>query len=147
MIHEVCLDANFFISCFTRERDHDLCLNLLSVLLERDYVFFEPALVGFEVASTLRKKVFLKEITKSEAEDALEIFSDFPLLLQWQTPVLSKSLTHANHLGTKNTYDMSYLAVAIDRNIACVTLDEDFMKKAKKVYKKMYSVCDYVARL
>lgn len=144
MIHEVCLDANVFVSCFSAERDHDLCLNLLSLLRERDFVFYEPALVGFEVTSVLRKKVFLGEMTKSEADKALNLFFEIPLLLQWQPHILSKALKQSHLAATKNAYDTSYLVVAMERNIPCVTLDDDFLKRSKKVFKKIHTVCNYL---
>lgn len=140
MTHEICLDANFFVACLTDEAEHDTALHLLTLLLEQDYAFFEPALIGFEVTSALRKKILLNQMTAAESQEALETFAKFPLLLQWQTPLLLKALHHANALGFKNAYDMSYLAVAMTKNIPCVTLDREFCKKAKKVYKKVNTV-------
>ena len=147
MIREVCLDANIFVSCFVREHDHDACLNLFSLLRERDFIFYEPALVGFEITSVLRKKVRLGEITKGEADQALDLFCDLPLLLQWQPSLLAKSLKQSHFAEAKNAYDSSYLAVAMERNIACVTMDEDFLKRSRKVFKKIFSVRDFIDNL
>lgn len=140
MKREICLDANIFVACFVAERDHDMCLNLLSILRERDFVFYEPALVGFEVTSVLRRKVWRGEITKAQSEQALHLFFDLPLLLQWQPQILTKALKQSHATAAKNAYDTSYLAVALERNIPCVTLDEDFFKRARKIFKKLRTV-------
>lgn len=144
---DVCLDANIFIASLIPEQDQDICQNLISTLQQRDTTFYAPALIVFEVSSALFKKHTLKEISRGEQEKALGLFFDFPLLLQWQSSLLLKTLTFSQRMGCKNTYDAAYLAVAQAKGIPCITLDQEFCKRGKKIYKNMFSVQEYLKKI
>lgn len=147
MKKEICLDANIFISYLCHEDGYAICQQLFERLEKNEYSFFEPALILFEVSSVLQKKVLLKELTIKQHEQVYDFFLQFPLLLQWQDFLLKKSMNFARQLKLKNTYDMSYLAVAEHRHIPCVTLDKEFHKKAKKIYSNVHLASEFLKKL
>ena len=147
MKKEICLDANIFITYLCHEEGYSVCQQLFERLEMNEFTFFEPAMVLFEVSSVLQKKVLRKELTLKQHEQAYDFFLQFPLLLQWQDYLLRKSMSFASQLKLKNTYDMSYLAVAEHRHIPCVTMDQEFYKKAKKIYSNIHLASDFLNKL
>lgn len=146
MVGEICLDANIFVAALADEPAREICQSLLQRLEEKDVLFFEPALIVFEVASAMRKKTVLNQLTPVEANKALDIFFQKTLLLQWQSYLLARAAVFSQKMDLKNAYDASYLAVAEGRNIPFVTLDEAFQRKAKTVYKRVYSVEEFLKK-
>lgn len=143
-VAEICLDANVFVASLTHEPDQEVCLELMNRLDLAQTALFEPALLVFEVTSSLRKKQVLGNLLPDEAEEGLGIFFNLPLLLQWQDFLMKKSLQISNQLRLKNAYDSCYLAVAMTREIPLVTLDLEFKKKAQSYYKKIFTVEEFL---
>lgn len=143
-VAEICLDANVFVASLTHEPDQEACLELMNRLDVDQTALFEPALLVFEVTSSLRKKQALGNLLPDEAEEGLGIFFNLPLLLQWQDFLMKKSLQISNQLRLKNAYDSCYLAVAMTREIPLVTLDLEFKKKAQSHYKKIFTVEEFL---
>lgn len=146
MTYEICLDANIFTSALTSEPSSDLSLTLLRRLDKLKADYFEPALIIYEVGSSFQKKVLNKDLSRQEAQRSLDSFLQFPLLLQWQDYHMRKAAQFAKTLRLKNIYDASYLAVAESREIPLVTLDYDFYKKGRKVYKNIFTVENFLKR-
>lgn len=146
MTQEICLDADIFLSCVLPGPQSKVCLNLLKHLLEEQFVFYEPASLPFEVTSVLRQKVRAHEITKMQASEALALVNELPLFLQWQEGLQVSALEIAHQLKANQTFQASYLAVAKARQIPCVSLDQSFLDKGARVYKKLYSPEKYLGK-
>lgn len=135
----LCLDANIVIAALINEPDHEACVRVIELAQLANAPFFAPALLTFEVSSTLQRKVHDHELSKKQAKRALEIFIEFNVLVMWQDYVLTRALQFAQKLRLKNSYDAAYLAVASTRGIPLITLDEELIAKGKKIYKSIYT--------
>ena len=137
---ELCLDANIFIEAMVPGGgDQDAALEVLKVVHENDIALYEPAVVVFETASAFHRKVLLGELTPEECDRLSDLFFQLPLLLQWQSSLLKKSAKLAAELSLPRLSDCAYLALASMREIPLVTLDEDLIKKGRKVYGRVQS--------
>ena len=146
MSHDICLDANVFLACLTPEAAQQDCLNLMERAEGRGMYFFEPALVLYEVASSLHRKVQRQEMTVKALEAALDLFFQLPLLLQWQAPLMKKAASMARRLRLTTSYDCSYLALAENRRIPLITLDQDLQKKGRHLYPQVFGVVEFTRK-
>ncbi len=142
---EICLDANVFITAMIPEEDgHEASFKIIQMIQERDIPLFEPAIVLFEVISILHRKVSMGELEKEEGEELADLFFQLPLLLQWQPALMKKAVHFARELGLKKIYDCTYLAVAQAREIPLITLDQEFIKKSRKIFRKIQSAREFM---
>lgn len=71
-----------------------------------------PSLIAFEVASTLRRSVYLKQIPSSQGDAALNAFLKFPLRAAPLREVVQLAWRLSKRLNLPRAYDTAYLAVA-----------------------------------
>lgn len=83
-----------------------------------------PALLAFEVISTLRRLVFLKEITPPEGEEAFEHFLRIPVHLSHQRGIFRLAWSLAERFNRPRACDTAYLALAQLRGCEFWTADE-----------------------
>lgn len=141
---EVCLDANVFVAAFTPEPENDLCLNLIKKLQEKEADLYAPFLLVPEITSALYKKTRLHEFTQAQLKEALDMFFELPILLQWQHFIAKKAVDCAQKLNSKTSYDAFYLAVAMAREIPLVSFDVEFVSKAKSLYRQVFTPSEYL---
>lgn len=147
MQHAICLDANIFIAGLSHEPQGETSRQLLDRLLIDQTVMIEPGLVSFEVASVLRRKVVMNEMSEDHMKRALNYFLEFPIYMEWQNSLLFDACDAAVHLRQKNVYDPSYLAVAKMRYIPLVTLNAELLVRGKNYYQRIWSVEGYLSVL
>lgn len=147
MTSEACLDANVFVAALTPESKNDLCLNLIKKIQGKGIDLYEPSLIVSEITSALYRKIRINEFSLHELSRALDFFSEFPILLQWQDFIARKAAEYAYQLNFKTSYDAFYLAVAMSRDIPLITFDKEFIAKAKTLYKKIFSPDDFLTIL
>lgn len=143
---DICIDANVFLACYTSEAHQEDCLNFLQRAQARMLNYYEPALVLYEVASTLHRKVVKQELDLEDSKEALEAFFQLPLLFQWQQTLLTRAANLASRLAMDTSYDCTYLAVAEYRNIPLVTLDQELLKKGRRVYSQVFTVSEFTKK-
>lgn len=146
MIREVCLDANILVACLTPEPQQAACLRLMDYLYTEQIVLMAPALIVFEVSSSLQRKFLGREVTKKTYQQALNLFFELPLFLQWQDHLLKKAAEFARRLHFKNIYDTSYLALACNRGIPLITLDKELLRKGRSVCPDIETVQSFLVR-
>lgn len=144
MIREICLDANVILSCLVVEPDQESCRILLQQILTAEIDIYAPSLMIFEVASILQRKTYCTELSAREASDALNVFTNLPVLFQGQTHIMKKAFRLAQELSLKNTYDTAYLAVAETRQIPCITCDVELRKKGRAVYDQIFTPDEFL---
>lgn len=140
---ELCLDANIFVAALSpQEHHHKEALLLIQDIRIQTKTLYEPALVLYEVNMALYRKQRSGEMSTQDSEDLSEKFSQLPILFQW-TPETTQ-LTHqlARQLSFTHIYDVSYLALAMMRNIPLVTFDEELLRKGKKVHRLLFGAHD-----
>lgn len=144
-VREICLDANILLSAFVdSEGSHAAALEVLDWVEKNSVPLYEPALVVFEFSSVLHRKRLEGLIGQREMEQILDFFFQLPLLLQWQSSLIKKTLQSARHLSLRRAYDCSYLAVAIGRDIPLVTEDQELLKKGRRLHRHIYSLDDFL---
>ena len=82
------------------------------------------SLFAFEVTSTLRRLIYLNEITDSEGEAAFQKFLQIPVGLSHRQAIFPMSWKLAQELKHSRTYDTAYLALAQLRKCDFWTADE-----------------------
>lgn len=141
----LCIDANIIIaSTIPTETWNKPSKEVINFIFKENIILFEPAVVIYEVASAFHQKYFLKEFNSDECDKRIDYLDQLPILLQWQTGFLQKANDYAMQFSTKRIYDFCYLAVAEARNIPLITLDKTFLKNARKIYNKVYSVNEFL---
>ncbi len=142
---ELCLDATVFIAAMTPgETDHTACFSILQRVQEERIPLFEPAAVLDEVVEAIHQKSRADEISMSDGKHLVELLFRLPLMLQWQEGLMTLAMKTADRLSLPRISDCLYLAVAIDQKIPLITLDEEFRKKGKKIYEKIFSPGEYL---
>src|SRR5437763_118156 len=71
-----------------------------------------PTLLAFEVSSTLRRLVHLREISSEHGERAFAQFQRLPIHLSSRRAVYPIAWRMSADFGLARTYDTSYLALA-----------------------------------
>ncbi len=146
-MQELCLDANILVAAVTpQEPGHLAAKEMMQYVLQNDMALFEPALVCFEVISAVSRKNRVGDLTDGEATRVSDFLFQLPLLLQWQRELLERARGYARELNFKNIYDCTYLAVAIGQEIPLVTLDEQLVVKARRIFKQVYTPAEFLSR-
>lgn len=134
-----CLDANVIIKFFIREKDSDQAAQLLEKIFKEKIKIIEPSFSKVEIYSVLRKKSYLKELTKLQSKTALNFFEKLKLdYILEDKKILEDSLKLAERLKETVIYDCLYLALAQSKKAIFITADKRFFDKAKSVYKTSF---------
>lgn len=135
---ELCLDANVFLAAWSPEEPfQEVSLQLLRQVERHRIPLFEPAVVLFEITSVIHRRIYRKELNREDGQKMLDLFLELPLLLLWQPKILRLAERMATELSFKRINDCSYLAVASDRDIPLVTLDDQLLKNGPKFLRKV----------
>jgi predicted nucleic acid-binding protein len=93
--------------------------------LGREYgALVAPALLAFEVTSSLRRLVFLEQITPAQGEEAFERFLEIEIHLSQRRSIFPLAWHLAKRFDLPRAYDTAYLALAQLRNCELWTADE-----------------------
>lgn len=109
---QICVDANIIIWSLVAFPLSDAAANLLYEWRQTDITLVAPALLAYEVAATLRRLVYLKEITPVEGDEAFARYQRLPIELVSPAHILPLAWQLAKDLNRSRTYDTAYLAVA-----------------------------------
>jgi predicted nucleic acid-binding protein len=83
-----------------------------------------PALLAFEVTSTLRRYVYLQEVSAARGEEAFEKFLRLNIRLSHQQGIFPLAWKLAKDFNRSRAYDTAYLALAQLRGCDFWTADE-----------------------
>ena len=133
----LCIDANLVIWSLLPSPQSTATEALLTRWQQEAVILIAPALLAFEVTSTLRRLVFLKEITPSEGNEAFEQFLRIPLRLSHQRGIFPLAWRLAKRFNRPRAYDTAYLALAHLRGCDFWTADE-------RLYNAVSHELDYV---
>lgn len=113
MNYSIGIDANLLVNALVSGPYAAQAIDLIDFFRHKNYRLVAPTLLAFEVTSSLRRLVYLKQISAEHGETAFQAFrrvairysgrSDEVIQLAWH---LSKSL------DLPRAYDAAYLAVA-----------------------------------
>lgn len=119
----VVIDASLVIKTILPNPELDACQEVLSKLCDMDW--FAPALWHYEVANTIAKAVYFKQLTKQEGLETLQQTLDLPV--QIIPPDMEQSLlaySWSLKLQRASIYGCYYLALAESIGAKFLTADK-----------------------
>jgi predicted nucleic acid-binding protein len=120
----VCVDASVVLWALTPAPLSDQAEAALKKWRQERRTLVAPALFAFEVTSSLRRLVYLKELTPEEGERAFEKFLGIDVRLSHRRGIFSLAWDLAKRFDLPRAYDTAYLALAQLRNCEFWTADE-----------------------
>jgi predicted nucleic acid-binding protein len=124
MKSSVCVDANLIVRTLIPGPLTENALSFLGALGREYSALVAPTLLAFEVTSTLRRLVFLEQITPTQGEEAFEGFHEMDINLSHQRSIFPLAWQLAKQFNLPRAYDTAYLALAQLRNCEFWTADE-----------------------
>ena len=138
----VCVDANIVVSLVTSEVQSRKALALWTEWMERDYKVVAPALLGYEVASALRRKVARGSLSREDAKRSLETALSLDLELVDPGQHLLQALDLAAELQRPSLHDAAYLALAKILQCEFWTADESLYSAIKPGFRLIRCIRD-----
>ncbi|MEO6458739.1 MAG: type II toxin-antitoxin system VapC family toxin [Chloroflexia bacterium] len=120
----ICVDANVVIGSLVPSPLSDKAKELLVEASAQQITLIAPALLAYEVASVLRRLVYLRALTPEEGEVAFSAFVQLPLRLTSRKAIIPLAWQLAKQFNRPRAYDTSYLAVAQVYDCVLWTADE-----------------------
>jgi predicted nucleic acid-binding protein len=108
---KICVDASFALKLVLPEADSDLAQSEWQNWLHSGVELTAPDLFTYETTSVLRNRVFRKEITQSEADEALEILGGLEITYHQPAPIRQLAWDLARGVNRPTAYDAFYLAL------------------------------------
>jgi predicted nucleic acid-binding protein len=120
----VCVDASVIIRTLVPGPLSEHALALLETWQRENTTLVSPALLAFEVTSTLRRYVYMQEISAARGEEAFEKFLRLTIRLSHQRGIFPLAWQLAKTFNRPRAYDTAYLALAQLRGCDFWTADE-----------------------
>ena len=138
---KVCVDASLVLKWLIPEGGSQEALSLHEEWFQKDVQLFAPALLDFEVATTLRQKILRGLLHSDDLYLIYDFYRRLNLLLIHPVDLASKTLAIAATIGQPTVYDVSYLLLAKEQGIDFVTADKKFYDAASPLFPfvKFYS--------
>lgn len=127
----VCVDASLVIRTLVWGPYTDEAVALLESWRRKNTSLIAPALLAFEVTSTLRRYVYLKQITADQGERAFEKFQRIEIRLSQRKGIFPLAWELAKRFNRPRAYDTSYLAYARLNDSEFWTADEKLHNAVK----------------
>ena len=132
MNSSVCVDASLILWTLIPSPLSDQAEAVLEKWQREQVTLVAPALFAFEVTSSLRRLVYLREMTPEEGEEAFERFLQINVRLSHQRGIFPLAWSLARRFSLPRAYDTAYLALAQLRNCEFWTADERFYNAVSK---------------
>ena len=139
----VCVDANIVVGLVTTEAQSEKALALWTAWMSRNIEVIAPALLRYEVASALRRKVVRGVMSLQDARRALKeaLSLDIELLDPPELPLSAFDL--ADRLNRPATYEAHYLALAEISEAEFWTADERLFNAVRERFPRIHWLGDY----
>jgi predicted nucleic acid-binding protein len=108
----VCVDASLITRTLVPEPLTEHALARLAGWQQEQVVLLAPALLAFEVTSTLRRYVHFKRIAPAQGERAFEQFRQMNIRLSHRQGIFPLAWELAKQFNRPTAYDTAYLALA-----------------------------------
>ncbi len=109
---KICVDASFALKLVLSEADSDLAQAQWQDWLQSRLEITAPDLFTYETTAVLRNRVFRKEITQNEADEALEILVGLEITYHHPSTLQQLAWSLARVTSRPTAYDAFYLALA-----------------------------------
>ena len=126
----VVVDASLAFKWLIEEEDSERAVTLARLWDDEGSQPAAPALMPFEVANALHRRVLRGELTVGDAADLMQDLKSFGVALHATPDLHSKALAIASHLKQGAAYDAHYLALADSLGCEVWTADQRFYRAA-----------------
>jgi predicted nucleic acid-binding protein len=131
MNSRICVDASLIVWSLVPFPLTAKARALRQAWQDADTILVAPTLLAYEVSATLRRLVYLKQITPAEGEDAFARFQRIDIHLVSRAEIFLLAWELAKELNRSRTYDSAYLAVATLNGCDLWTADEKLFNAVK----------------
>jgi predicted nucleic acid-binding protein len=131
MESKICVDASLALKLVLPEPDSDLAQAQWQTWTEAGVEIISPDLFVYETTSVLRNRVYRKEITQSEADEARRILESLDISHHQPARIRESGWDLARHLNRPTAYDAFYLALAQEESSAFWTGDRRLYNAVK----------------
>lgn len=129
-------DASVVLKWILPESGRDRALSLLDRFEAQQIDLIAPRIQEHEVASVLARRVRQRLLSRSEAQQAWDVFEiRHPMLLD--PPELARAAFELSVRHHLSYWDCLYLALALAYRCELVTADQRFYRGAVKVYPRV----------
>ena len=128
---KICVDASLALKLVLPESDSDLAQAQWQDWLGAAVEIIAPDLFTYETTSVLRNRVYRKEITQSEADEALRILASLDITYHQPGAIRQSTWELAGRFNRPTAYDAFYLALARDENSPLWTGDKRLYNAVK----------------
>lgn len=108
----VCVDASLIVRTLVPGPFSQEAEALLATWQQTDTPLIAPALLAFEVTTTLRRMVYLKTLLPERGEAAFAAFLRIPVRLSHRKGIFPLAWQLAKQFNRSRAYDTAYLALA-----------------------------------
>ena len=131
MNSRICVDASLLIWALLPYPMSANARTLLATWQQSQTTLIAPALMAFEVTSSLRRLVHLREITAAEGEEAFASFQRVKVRLSHRQTLFPLAWQLAKQFKRPRAYDTAYLALAQLDHCDFWTADEKLYNSVK----------------
>ncbi len=130
--NSVCIDASLALAWLFFDQHREQADELLKTWVRDDVGLVVPPMFHAEVTSSIRKKVYSKNVLPEEGERLFTIYSGMPTRTIDTMEMYQKAWQLAKEFNLPVCYDMQYLAVAELEDCEFWTLDRKFVNTVRK---------------
>jgi predicted nucleic acid-binding protein len=120
----VCVDASLIVRALVPGSFSQEAEALLTGWQKAETTLIAPALLAFEVTSTLRRLVYLKAIQPARGKQALAQFQRMAIRLSLRPAIFPLAWELSHRFNRSRAYDTAYLALAQLSQCEFWTVDE-----------------------
>lgn len=139
----VCVDASLALAWLFFDDYREPADELLKQWADDGVELIAPPMFHAEVASGLRKSVYLKRISPADGEQLFAVYSQLPVRIVSGWEIYQKAWELAKEFSLPVCYDMQYLAVAELADCQFWTLDRRLVNAVRARTKRVRWVGEY----
>jgi predicted nucleic acid-binding protein len=137
---KICVDASLALKLVLPKSDSDLAQAQWQHWVGAAVEIIAPDLFTYETISVLRNRVYRKEITQSEAGEALRILASLDITYYQPAAIQQSTWELARRFNRPTAYDAFYLALAQDENSPLWTGDNRLYNAVKDHIKWVHTL-------
>ncbi len=140
MESRICVDASLALKLVLSEPDSDSAQGQWQNWIRACVEIVAPDLFIYETASVLRNRVYRKEITQSEADEALHILAALDITYYQSGEIRQAAWELARRFNRPTVYDAFYLALAQGEGCPFWTGDKRLYNTVKSQLKWVHAL-------
>jgi len=114
MSRYICLDTSIFLKLFFEEEDSFKAKVLMQKIIEDNEIIVLPSFAWAEIGSIFRKKIRIKQVALTDAEEMWASFKEFPGIkyITEEDSIMDRAWKISCYFDLPTLYDAAFLAVA-----------------------------------